>query len=468
MQSNKNFMLYGLGSVAFGIKNNAFGWFLLFYYNIVLGLPGWMASLAIAIALIIDAVSDLLIGYASDHTHSNFGRRHPYMYAALLPVPLSFYLLWNPPSFSEDINLFIYLLVMTIFVRTSTTLFEIPNQSLGPEITRGYDERTKLMSIRYFFGWMGGNAMSLLNYFVFLTPTIAYPDGQLNPAGHQMYGVVGAWLIFGSMLLSSAGLHKIIPDLEEPVKNENFDDIKKELRHTLLNTSFVVLFIGGIFSGMAAGFSAALNIYFNTYFWGFSSTQIGIAGVVGVIPGILGAVALSTYLSKRIGKRRGAIYSSLTAIFFVPFPYLLRIYGYMPEFGSYDLLWIMCGYFFLEVMTAVASTILVSSMIADIVEDSELATKRRSEGLFFATVGFSGKAISGVGIFLAGLVTSIAGLPEGAKPSELDDNILVNVVFLFLPIYILFYLISVYFFSLYKINRDKHESNLEAIKQRNN
>ena len=70
------------------------------------------------------------------------------------------------------------------------------------------------------------------------------------------------------MCLSSAGLHKIIPDLEEPVKNENFDDIKKELHHTLLNTSFVVLFIGGIFSGMAAGFSAALNIYFNTYFWG--------------------------------------------------------------------------------------------------------------------------------------------------------------------------------------------------------
>ena len=102
MQSNKNFMLYGLGSVAFGIKNNAFGWFLLFYYNIVLGLPGWMASLAIAIALIIDAGSDLLIGYASDHTRSKFGRRHPYMYAALLPVPLSFYLLWNCLLYTSD------------------------------------------------------------------------------------------------------------------------------------------------------------------------------------------------------------------------------------------------------------------------------------------------------------------------------------------------------------------------------
>ena len=112
MQSNKNFILYGLGSVAFGIKNNAFGWFLLFYYNIVLGLPGWMASLAIAIALIIDAISDLLIGYASDHTRSKFGNDIIYVcssFACALKL-----LFIGISSFSEDINLFIYLLVMTI------------------------------------------------------------------------------------------------------------------------------------------------------------------------------------------------------------------------------------------------------------------------------------------------------------------------------------------------------------------
>ena len=43
---------FGIGSVAFGIKGNAFSWFLFFYYNMVIGLPAWMASLALAIATI--------------------------------------------------------------------------------------------------------------------------------------------------------------------------------------------------------------------------------------------------------------------------------------------------------------------------------------------------------------------------------------------------------------------------------
>ena len=32
--------LYGLGSVAYGVKDNGFSYFLLFYYNQVLDLPG--------------------------------------------------------------------------------------------------------------------------------------------------------------------------------------------------------------------------------------------------------------------------------------------------------------------------------------------------------------------------------------------------------------------------------------------
>ena len=150
MKNNRNFLFYGIGSVAFGIKGNAFSWFLFFYYNMVIGLPAWMASLALAIATIWDAISDLIIGYSSDHTKSRLGRRHPYMYAALIPVPIFFVLLWNPPTFDTDFNLFLYLLIMAILVRTFTTLFEIPNQSLGPEITREYHERTKMMSLRYF------------------------------------------------------------------------------------------------------------------------------------------------------------------------------------------------------------------------------------------------------------------------------------------------------------------------------
>ena len=72
----------------------------------------------------------------------------------------------------------------------------------------------------------------------------------------------------------------------------------------------------------------------------------------------------------------------------------------------------------------------------------------------------------GVGIFLAGLITTLAGLPTNAKPGAIDDNILINVALFFVPIYMILYLFSIYFFSLYKIDQDTHESNLALINKR--
>ena len=94
--------MYGFGSVAEGVKNTAFSVFLLFYFSQVLGLPGTMAGGAIFLALCVDAVTDPLIGSISDNFTSKIGRRHPFMYAAAIPMPLCFYWLFNPPAGLEQ------------------------------------------------------------------------------------------------------------------------------------------------------------------------------------------------------------------------------------------------------------------------------------------------------------------------------------------------------------------------------
>ena len=90
-------MAHGSGAAAFGIKNNGFDYFLLFFYGTVVGLEPGLVGLAILIALVLDAISDPLVGYWSDNFRSRWGRRHPFMYASALPVALSYFLLWNPP-----------------------------------------------------------------------------------------------------------------------------------------------------------------------------------------------------------------------------------------------------------------------------------------------------------------------------------------------------------------------------------
>lgn len=149
-------LYYGLGSLAYGVKDNGFSFLLLIYYNQVLGLPASWVGLGLMTALIFDALSDPLVGYLSDNLHSKWGRRHPFMYAAALPVMFSFYLLWNPPTGLSPEALLVYFITVSILVRTFVTLYEIPSTSLVAELSADYDVRTSMLSFRYFFGWWGG------------------------------------------------------------------------------------------------------------------------------------------------------------------------------------------------------------------------------------------------------------------------------------------------------------------------
>jgi Na+/melibiose symporter-like transporter len=71
------FWFYGSSSIAYGIKDNAFSYLLLTFANQALGVPGYLASLALAIAIVWDALTDPLLGHWSDKTQSKLGRRHP-------------------------------------------------------------------------------------------------------------------------------------------------------------------------------------------------------------------------------------------------------------------------------------------------------------------------------------------------------------------------------------------------------
>lgn len=79
-------VFYGFGNLSPAIKANLLGAPIFYYYNNVLGLEAWLVSLALAIALVVDGISDPMLGYISDHTRSRLGRRHGYIYAERSPA----------------------------------------------------------------------------------------------------------------------------------------------------------------------------------------------------------------------------------------------------------------------------------------------------------------------------------------------------------------------------------------------
>ncbi|MDH5737584.1 MAG: MFS transporter, partial [Gammaproteobacteria bacterium] len=427
--SNRARWLYGAGSAAYGVKDNGFSYFLMFYYSQVMGLPASLAGLAIMIALIFDAISDPLVGYWSDHTHSRWGRRHPFMYAAAIPVSISYFFLWNP--FIDNLSqtgLFFYLLICSVLVRFFITLYEIPSTSIVAELTQDYDERTKLLSYRYMFGWYGGLTMAVLGWGLFFADTPEYPKGVLNPDGYFGYSAVGSLVMLLAILGSAWGLHQYIPHLRKPPPKKDHFDLPQMLREvgtTLSNRNFLTLFIAGLFAAVGAGVSTNFNAYINTYFWEFDSSNVVVINLALFLSATL-AFVLAPLVTRRFDKKASALGIYAISICFGAAPIVLRLIGWFPDNDSPWLWPIMITHTTLEVTLIVMFGIVQSSMLADVVEHSEKTTGRREEGLFFASRTFGAKATSGLGTFFAGIALDLIQFPRNGVPGEVDPEVIFN------------------------------------------
>ena len=458
-------LFYGFGSVAFGVKDNGFAFLLLLYYNQVLGLPERLVGLGIMIALIADGFVDPIVGHLSDHLHSRWGRRHPFMYASALPVAIAYYFLWTPPAGLSQQGLFAYFVGVAILVRLLITLYEIPSSSLAAELTDDYDQRTSILGFRFFFGWWGGLTMAVLAFAVFLQPDAEHAVGVLNPDGYRHYGLASAALMAVAIIVSALGTHSHIPNLRKPPPKRHLglSGVAREFRETLSNRSFLALFGAAFFSAMAAGLTAALNVYFNTFFWELTSSQISVLVLANFVSAAA-ALGIVPKLSMRYGgKKPAAIRTAIGAGLIGPAPMVLRLIGFFPANGSPVLLPVLLVANTIAVTLIILSSILVSSMVADVVEDSELTTGRRSEGVFFAANAFVQKSVSGVGIFASTVLLNLIGFPQGAKPGEVPPEVVRNLALAYMPAIVLLYLGALAFISTYKISRASHQANLERL-----
>ena len=453
-------LYYGFGAVANGAKSNGFNYLLLFYYSQVIGLRADLVSLGILIALVFDAISDPLVGYISDNTHSKLGRRHPYMYAAGVPVALAYYFLWSPPAWDET-GLFLYFVCMAVLIRTLITFYEIPATALVAELTDDYDQRTEMMSFRFFFGWWGGLTMAVMNYLVFLPEE---KGGLEYVQGWSDYGLTASIVIFISIYVSAIGTHKHIPHLRKPPSPAPFifTKTKMEIKETLSNRSFFALFVSALLQAVAAGVSTSLSIYFSRHFWELTTTQIGYMNLPYFFSAFI-ALMLAPKVSRWLGKKKGGMTVLGTAFAMAPMPYILRVLGLFPENGTDTLFWTLVVFNTVEVTLIIMSSSLIAAMIADVVEDSEVKTGRRSEGIFFAANSFAQKAVNGLGVVVAGQILAIIQFPTQAKPGQVPEETLFDLAYIYVPTLLFFYLLALGVLSIYRINREDHSENLRKL-----
>lgn len=459
-------LVYGLGSVAYGTKDAGFATFLLIFYNQVLGLPATLVSLAIMVAITADALFDPIIGEISDNWRSRLGRRHPFMYASALPVSLFFFALWNPPHW-HSWWLFGYLVTTAILVRIAIACYEIPSTALAPELSPDYDQRTSLMAFRWLFLALGNGGTLTVALVFFMVATKAQPTGILNRDGYFAYSIMAALVMAASILISAAGTHGRIKYMKQlPVRpRPTLIKQAREMYESLSHRSLLMVTLTNLFGGMALGLGSVLNTYFGTYFWKFTPVQLSVLGL-GALLAVAIAVPVAPLVSARLGKRLGFIATAFGSLFVNNITMTLKLFGLMPKDGSNMLLLIFFSSVTVGLALAISSGILITSMITDVVEDSELKTGRRSEGLFSASLSFVNKATSGLGILLAGILIDLVHFPQHAAQATIDTvapHAVRNLVLIYMPLQIMLWIIAISLITGYRIDRKTHEHNLKLL-----
>jgi len=467
---------YGAGSIADGVKNGAFNAFLLFYYTTVLGLPGKWSGFALLIALCLDAVTDPLVGSISDNFRarpgsllSKLGRRHPFMFAAALPMGLCFYGLFAPPPGLPQWLLFVWLVFFSVAVRFFLTLYMVPSSALGPEISRSYDGRTTLVSWRWMLGWFGALSVPLFGWeFLFVDSATGF-DGRFQVSNYHLLGIFCGVVVAAAIFISSLGTRRLIPGLMQPAQRSAFFSFRRfagEAANALQNRSYRMLVFATLFLQIGIGVREVFETHMGTWFWEFSNEQLGAITGMLVFPVIAGAL-LAKPLSQLSDKRRTAFSLMAFACTWLPLMVLLRFLDWLPQNGDPRLFWLVAFHGCVLVLAAIMIGILQSSMIMDTVDENELETGKRQEGVFVSAISFTGKAVSGFGNFLGGYALDWIGLPQGADASSIvspESIILLGIVAA--PGPILFYFVNLFFLSRYRISRARYHQIATALQAR--
>src|SRR5512134_4206372 len=215
------FISYSFGNFANTIADYVFRNRINFYYVDILGLNAATAGIIWTIYGLWNAINDPLMGQASDRTRSRFGRRVPYVAFGAVPLGLSFFFLWTPPSQSPFV-LAAYFLMILFILDTLYSLTFIAYVSLFPEVAPTTRDRIDLSATREILA-----TVALLLSFI-LAPIIA------EEVGYFTMGAIMGTLIAAGYLVAMIGIK------EKPIdeSREQSFGIAHALKIVLANKSF--------------------------------------------------------------------------------------------------------------------------------------------------------------------------------------------------------------------------------------
>jgi GPH family glycoside/pentoside/hexuronide:cation symporter len=430
--------------------------FVLFYVTVVCGLPGGLAGLALGAGIVVDAVMDPLIGSLSDGWRSRFGRRVPFMMASLVPIVLTFNLIFALPSALGQTALFLWLMLLSVSLRISLSVFTLPYLALGAELSDDYAERSSIAVWRWGIGIIGTVAVIGLGYGVFL----AGPGGVSNRAAYlPLTLTLSILLLAGAFIAIRQGLatRQMQHEAETPTEAIHVR-LFGEMSEMFRNRTFRVLFAASLLFNIEMGVNQALALHVATFFWGLSSAQMQVVFVPAVLGLALGA-PLAGPLGKRVEKRTMLLIGMIGIVTCHALPVSLQLLGLL-HLTKGALIAVLSPVALLGGAMMALSIIGFVSIIPDAADEHEQLFGARREGLYFAGWSFAAKSATGAGVLIAGVVLQLINFPahlaERGGAAALSERTVAWLAFAHGPGAALLSIAGIALVLLYRIDKQAH------------
>lgn len=425
-------LAYGTGDLGPAMVSMIKGFFLLNFLINIAGLTPIAAGSVLLIGKIWDAVNDPIVGTLTDRTRTRWGRRRPWLLFGSVPFGLAFFLHFIVPPGLGSAGLFWYYVVVGILLDAGFTAVNVPYAALTPELSSDNQERTDLNMYRFSFSVLGGLVAALM-YNVVVDQV--YVDAPR--VGNAIQGIIIAVVIVISNIIVFAYTSE--KDFDEVHEAEQISFLEG-YRIALSSRPFINVSLIYLLTWLSIQFVQTLIVfYFRDYIGGSMGMPFFILLVLLQVSNFA-FILIWGHLSRRVGRKR---------VFYYGIPvWIVALIGlYFVEPGQIPLVYVLAA---LSGVGVSLGFLIPWSLLPDVVDDDELKTGRRREGIFYGFFVFLQKLGISIGLFVQGVVLEWAGYVEAvdgfAQPQP--DSAILAIRLLITVAPIVFLLLSVY--AVYK------------------
>ncbi len=394
----------------------------------VLGMSPAAISTIFLVSRIWDAISDPVAGYLSDRTHTRMGRRRPWLAASVPAIFIAYTMMWLPPSALSGGALVAWMAVGVLGFYTAMTVFIVPHQALGAELTDDYHDRTRIFATRHVI-WTLGSVVAVGGMQLLIN------SGSARALAGSMG--TGVALFAGAGILGAALLLRERAEFQGRGGTSPFQSFKDVWKNPHARLLLIVFLIENLGSATIA----VLTFYVARYV--VMRPDLTGLFILCYMVASIGFTPIWLPLSRRFGKKNLWLFSMLlTAVAFGGMWFLQE--------NSWLLISVLAA---LGGTAASCGAMVGPSIQADVIDYDEYTTGQRKEGSYFAAWNFVFKSATGITIGLTGWVLAVAGYVPNQPQTE---TVKTAILFLYAIFPLVCYLVGTGLFMRFSLGEQEH------------